>query len=69
MSHNYLFAIHNFIEEQLKLVTAAYEKAEDGTGEKFFAKGRLNALKEFREYLSQNVDPKLPKRLYQRLTR
>ena len=69
MSYNYLLATHNFVGQQLALVTAAYEKAEDGTDDKLFAEGRLNALKEFEEYLSKNVDPKLPKRLYQRLTR
>lgn len=69
MSHNYLLATHHFIEQQQIIVTAAYEKAEDGTEEKLFAEGRLNALKEFKQYLSGNVDPKLPKRLYRRLNK
>ena len=67
MSHNYLLATHNFIEQRLALVTAAYEKAEVGTDGKFFAEGRLNALKGFQDYISKNVNPKLPKRLYKRL--
>jgi hypothetical protein len=67
MSHNYLFATHRFIEQRLVLVTAAYEKAEEGTDEKFFSEGRLVALKEFKDYISINVNPKLPKRLFQRL--
>ena len=67
MSHNYLFATHRFIEQRLALVTAAYEKAEEGTDEKSFSEGRLMVLKEFQEYISLNVNPKLPKRLYQRL--
>jgi hypothetical protein len=67
MSHNYLFATHRFIEQRLALVTAAYEKAEEGTDEKFFSEGRLTAIKEFQEFISLNVDQKLPKRLYQRL--
>jgi hypothetical protein len=67
MSHTYLLATHNFLEQQLAIVTAAYERAEDGTEDKLFAEGRLAALKEFREYLSKTVDPKLPKRLYKQL--
>lgn len=67
MSHNYLFATHRFIEQRLASVAAAYEKAEDGTDEKYFSEGRLMALNEFQEYISKNINPKLPKRLYQRL--
>jgi hypothetical protein len=68
MSHNYLLATHNFIDQQLGLVTAVYEKAGDDTDDKFFAEGRLKALKEFQEYISKNVNSKLPRRLYKRLT-
>jgi hypothetical protein len=67
MTYNYLFATHHFIEQRLALVTAAYEQAEEGTDEKMFSEGCLAALKEFQEYISLQVDPKLPKRLYQRL--
>jgi hypothetical protein len=67
MSHNYLFVTHQFIEQQLASAAAAHKTAEDGTFEKFFAEGRLNALQEIQEYISKNVDPKLPKRLYSRL--
>lgn len=67
MSHNYLFVIHHFIEQQLASAAAAHKKAEDGACEKFFAEGRLNAMMEFQEYISTNINPKLPKRLYKRL--
>jgi hypothetical protein len=67
MSHNYLLATHDVIERRLALVTAVYEKAEEGSNDKLFAEGRLSALREFQEYLSENVDPKLPKRLYKQL--
>jgi hypothetical protein len=68
MSHNYLLATHDFIEQQRVLVAAVFNTAKEGTEDKRFAEGRLAALKEFREFLSRNVDPKLPKRLYKRLT-
>lgn len=67
MSHNYLFDTHEAMKEWFRLATEAHEKAEVDSDDKYFAEGRLTALKEFKQYIAVNVEPKLPKRLYQKL--
>lgn len=67
MSHNYLFATHNFIEQRIASVAKTHEKAETGSDLNIFTEGRLNALREFRDYISNNLNSKLPRRLHNQL--
>ncbi len=68
MSHNYLFDAYQFIDQRLR---EHHQKLQDEPqphdDDHCFTEGRIEALAAFQQYLSQNFNGRLPKRLYRRI--
>ena len=68
MSHNYLLDLNQHIEARLATLTANSENTTASPEEYYRNEGRLDVLKKFQSMLCRQYYPKLPKRLYRRLT-
>lgn len=63
MAYVYLMDMYKFIDERL---ADARQLLADEAGEpavKQFREGRIDILKDFKEYLVDNFNPKLPRRI------
>lgn len=68
MSHNYLLDLNKHIEARIDALNQRTVKAEMSPEEYHRNEGRREALKKFQSLLCRHYYPKLPKRLYRRLT-
>lgn len=65
MAYIYLLDIYKFIDQRLEDANSSIgELAEDPMGTKF-QEGRIRALSDFKDYLTKNLNPKLPHRIRQ----
>ena len=66
MAYIYLLDIYKLIDQRIEETKSAMSKAAGGAPiEKKYQEGRIKALSDFREYLVQNFNPKLPRRIRQ----
>jgi len=65
MAYIYLLDIYKLIDQRLEDANSSIsELAEDPMGTKF-QEGRIRALSDFKDYLTKNLNPKLPRRIRQ----
>ena len=68
MSHNYLLDLSEHIDARINELTAGSRKTVETPEHRQQTAGRVDALKDFQALLCRNFYPKLPKRLYRRLS-
>jgi hypothetical protein len=67
MSHNYLFDTYAYIQQRLAEAKEKLTQADDDPNDKQYAAGRIQALRDFERFLSDNYTAKLPRRLRSRV--
>lgn len=68
MSHNYLLDLDQYLDTRISSLHTALKKAVSSSQERYRSKGRLDALEGFHSLLCREYYPKLPQRLYRRLS-
>jgi len=68
MSHNYLLDLDQYIDTRISSLHTASKKTVLSLQERYRSKGRLDALEGFHSLLFREYYPKLPQRLYRRLS-
>ena len=63
MAYIYLLDIYKLIDQRIEDANAALEHVSGDPDQKKYQEGRIKALKEFRDYLIQNLNSKLPRRI------
>ena len=63
MSYIYLLDIYRLIDQRIKDAQAAVENEAAAPMGKSYPEGRLQALMDFKAYLIQNLNPRLPRRI------
>jgi len=63
MSYIYLLDIYRLMDERIKDAQAAVENEAAAPMVKLYQEGRLQALMDFKAYLIQNLNPRLPRRI------
>jgi len=66
MSHTYLIDLYDLINKRLKDVAKEHNREESTENEVIFRKGRFEVLTEFKKFLSNNYNNKLPRRIRNR---
>ena len=65
MAYIHLLDIYNLIDQRLADANSSIgELADEPMGTRF-QEGRIRALSEFKDYLTKNLNPKLPRRIRQ----
>lgn len=67
MSHNNLMSLYCYIEDRRQEADGDFSAPDTGAHQKEFARGRQEALEEFEKFLHDNLDRKLPRRIYRQL--
>ena len=68
MAYVYLLDLYQYIDERLGQAKAGLDKADGDLPSGKVEQGRLDALTEFQEYLQENFNPKLPRRIRESIT-
>jgi hypothetical protein len=63
MAYVYLLDIYKLIDQRIEDAKAAMGHVSGDRNEKKYQEGRINALMDFKDYLIQNLNPKLPRRI------
>lgn len=63
MAYVYLLDLYKYIDERLGQATDGRDKAGDNLSRGKFEQGRIDTLTEFKEFLKENFNPKLPRRI------
>lgn len=63
MSYNYLIDIYKLIDQRIEDARVALESHLGRRLEKKFQEGRIKALTDFKNYLIENLNPRLPRRI------
>jgi hypothetical protein len=63
MAYVYLLDLYKYIDERLGRATDGRDKANDDPAPGKFEQGRIEALTEFQDFLKENFNPKLPRRI------
>ena len=63
MSYNYLIDIYKLIDQRIEDARVALESHPGRRLEKKFQEGRIKALTDFKNYLIENLNPRLPRRI------
>ena len=63
MAYIYLLDIYNLIDQRIEDADAALEQVSGDPNETKFHEGRIKALTDFKDYLIQNLNSKLPRRI------
>ena len=63
MAYVYLLDLYKYIDERLGQATDVRDEADGDLLAVKFEQGRIDALSEFQEYLKENFNPKLPRRI------
>ena len=66
MSHTYLIDLYDFIDKRLQETEELSQKAATGSSEAIFQKSRSETLREFKQFLADHYNRKLPRRLQSR---
>jgi hypothetical protein len=65
MAYVYLLDMYNFIDKRLADASEELEKAGRGTSDESRQQGRIDTLTQFQDFLKENFNPKLPRRIRQ----
>ena len=63
MAYVYLLDLYQYIDERLDRSTDGRNRANGDLPQVKFEQGRIDALTEFKGYLKENFNPKLPRRI------
>ena len=63
MAYVYLLDLYKNIDERLAQATDGRDQANADLSLEKFEQGRIDALTEFQEFLQENFNPKLPRRI------
>lgn len=63
MSYVYLFDLHKLIDLKIEKLIQSLDDPENTIGQHRFQEGRMTALSDFKKFLTQTLNPKLPRRL------
>ena len=63
MSHNYFFDTYNYIAESLAQARQQLDAPNMDPATRSYTLGRLEALRQFQQFLTYNFESKLPRRL------
>jgi hypothetical protein len=65
MAYTYLLDIYKLIDRRLEHANSSIGELTDDPMETKFQEGRIRALSDFKNYLTKNLNPKLPGRIIQ----
>jgi len=63
MAYVYLLDLYKYLEERLGNATNELDQADGDVPAEKFEQGRIDALTEFQDFLKENFNPKLPRRI------
>jgi hypothetical protein len=63
MAYIYLLDIYKLIDQRMEDAKATMGNLSTDPNEKKYQEGRIKALTDFKEYLVQNLNPRLPRRI------
>ena len=63
MAYIYLLDIYKLIDQRIEDANAALANVPGDPNEKKFQEGRIKALTDFKDYLTQNLNSRLPRRI------
>ena len=63
MAYIYLLDIYKLIDQRIEDANAALANVSGDPHEKKFQEGRIKALTDFKDYLTQNLNSRLPRRI------
>lgn len=63
MAYIYLLDIYKLIDQRIEDANAALANVSGDPNEKKFQEGRIKALTDFKDYLTQNLNSRLPRRI------
>ncbi len=63
MAYSYLLDLHQLIDQSLAEAGQAVKNNANDPGEKRFHEGRIEVLSAFKDYLTEKLNPKLPRRI------
>ena len=63
MAYIYLLDIYKIIDQLIEAANAALGHQSFDKNKKKYQEGRIQALTDFKDYLIQNFNPKLPRRI------
>ncbi len=63
MAYGYLLDLHKLIDQRLSEAGQLVENTENDPGEIRFHEGRIEILSDFKDFLTENLSPKLPRRI------
>ncbi len=63
MAYVYLLDFYKYIEDRLAEATDSLDQADRDAAIGKFEQGRIDALTEFQDFLKENFNPKLPRRI------
>ena len=63
MAYVYLLDLHIYIDRRLTEARRSADKAEISPDERRFHEGRIDSLSEIKDFLTENLNPKLPRRI------
>ena len=63
MAYIYLIDIYKLIDQRIEDAKSAMRNISADPNEVKYQEGRVTALADFKEYLIQNLNPKLPRRI------
>lgn len=61
MSHTYLLDLHQLIDKRIEEARESLDNSENDPGMIKFHEGRIEILSDLKMFLSENLDPKLPR--------
>lgn len=67
MSYTYLFNLYDEIEVLIDKSLAVINSETTASGDIRYHQGRVDILKEFKAYLSEQMNPKLPRRMQKKM--
>jgi len=63
MAYDYLLDLHQLIDQRLTEAGQSVENTENDPGEIRFHEGRIEILSDIKDFLTENLNPKLPRRI------
>ena len=66
MSYVYLLDLHQLVDQRLAVAVQSADDSANKPGEIRFHQGRIAILTEFKDFLTENLNPKLPRRIRKR---
>lgn len=67
MAYIYLFNLYDELEKKSQMIRREQQACEPDTQDYLYQQGRLDVLDQFKKYLADNMNDKLPKRLRKKL--